>query len=231
MRSLIRLFKQQLKRGYLSLRGLRADAKQPVLSIKSGKQEWYIVQNSLQPGDVVYSLGLADNIEFDLNLIQAFGVEVHGFDPTPASVSWIQSQKLPEQFHFYPTAVAGIDGGMAFEQSSLPGRHWQAITGPEAEASGVSMTLPCRRLETLMREFGHQKIDLLKMDIEGSEYAVIEDMLQSRLEVRQILVEFHHRFPGIGLSKTQNAISSLREAGYRLVHISPWCEEFVFLRS
>ena len=34
------------------------------------------------------------------------------------------------------------------------------------------------------------------MDIEGAEYDVIDDILNSNIRIHQILVELHHRFPG-----------------------------------
>ena len=43
-----------------------------------------------------------------------------------------------------------------------------------------------------MRELGRDHIDVLKMDIEGSEYGVLEDVLY--LDIRQLLVEVHQRF-------------------------------------
>jgi hypothetical protein len=42
----------------------------------------------------------------------------------------------------------------------------------------------------------------MKMDIEGAEYEVLDGLLSSPIKPTQLLVEFHHRFPGIGLEKT-----------------------------
>ena len=81
-----------------------------------------------------------------------------------------------------------------------------------------------------MEELGHNHIDLLKMDIEGAEYEVLDEILRHELPVRQILVEFHHRFPGIGIGRTLDTVKRLRDAGYKLFHVSPWCEEFAFLK-
>lgn len=87
--------KQKIKQLLYAAKGLRADNNTPVHIVNPGAQAWTIASGSLQPGAIVYSLGLADNVEFDLNLIRDFGSEVHGFDPTPASVEWIQRQELP----------------------------------------------------------------------------------------------------------------------------------------
>ena len=82
-----------------------------------------------------------------------------------------------------------------------------------------------------MRDLGHSKIDVLKMDIEGSEYAVIEDMQRAGIYPTQILIEFHHRFPGVGVQKTKKAVSSLRKRGYCLFSISNTGEDFCFVRK
>ncbi len=59
----------------------------------------------------------------------------------------------------------------------------------------------------------------------------IDSVLDAGLAVRQIAVEFHHRFAGIGSGKTGRAISRLRENGYRLAWVSDWGEEFLFVRA
>jgi hypothetical protein len=82
-----------------------------------------------------------------------------------------------------------------------------------------------------MQENGWNHIDLLKMDIEGFEYAVIDDILAHRLDVRQICVEFHCDTQ-IRVSYTRlhvlRYVLRLIVAGYRLVH---WTNsEFTFVR-
>lgn len=214
-------------------RGLRADIVLPVQTVNPGDQAWYFAANSLHTGDIGYSLGLATNIEFDLNIIRDFGVEVYGFDPTPDSVEWIKCQHLPPQFHHHPVAIAGHDGELTFKMPEKAGHCPRAISqtlDPMISTSSGSVVVPCRRVSTLMRELGHSRVDLLKMDIEGSEYEVIDDVLSNRLDIRQILVEFHHRFSGIGMKKTLNSVAALRRAGYQLFHISPWCEEYAFIK-
>jgi hypothetical protein len=46
--------------------------------------------------------------------------------------------------------------------------------------------------------------------------------------VDQLLVEFHHRWPEIGLLKTRNTVDQLNSAGFRIFDISPSGEEFSF---
>lgn len=76
------------------------------------------------------------------------------------------------------------------------------------------------RIESMAKKLGHEKIDILKMDVEGAEYEVIEDLLKSSMRPNILLIEFHHRFKGIGKEKTLDAVKALREAGYLIVNIS-----------
>ena len=70
-----------------------------------------------------------------------------------------------------------------------------------------------------MAENQHDRIDLLKLDIEGSEYDVIEHILERRIPVRQICVEYHHGIlPGIRRSDTIRSMIKLARRGYQLVH-------------
>jgi hypothetical protein len=47
----------------------------------------------------------------------------------------------------------------------------------------------------------------------------------------QLLVEFHHRFPQVGLAATRRAIAGLRAAGYRIAAVSDTGREVTFLRA
>jgi FkbM family methyltransferase len=226
----LRTLKQKLKRAYYALLGFRPDIDVPVETVNPGDQAWYHAANSLRRGDIVYSLGLATNIEFDLNLMAKYGAEVYGFDPTPESVDWIRQQNLPRSFHHHPVAVGGHDGEMIFELPQAGGQCARSV-GPRSTPSGRTIAVPCRKVTSIAADLGHKRIALLKMDVEGSEYAILNDLLESDLQVHQILVEFHHRFRGLNLAMTKAAVRKLRSGGYKLIHLSPWCEEMTFIKE
>jgi FkbM family methyltransferase len=75
--------------------------------------------------------------------------------------------------------------------------------------AGGSETLPCTGLAREMEMNGHDSIDLLKIDIEGFEYEVLESCLEERIPIRQICVEFHDFFPEIPKAKTKQMIRAL----------------------
>ena len=76
-----------------------------------------------------------------------------------------------------------------------------------------------RRLSTLLGPTELDRIEILKLDIEGAEIEVIEDVLTDGIRPRQILVEFDqlqkqtrpHR------ARVRATLRLLSDAGYRLL--------------
>ena len=69
------------------------------------------------------------------------------------------------------------------------------------------------------------------MDIEGAEYEVIDDIVHSPVPIYQVLIEFHHRFEGIGIGRTKEAITKLNGTGYKIFNVSATGEEISFIKT
>lgn len=191
---------------------------------------WDIVTTGLDTRSVVYSFGVGEDASFDLALIEKFNLVVHAFDPTPKSIEWVRRQRLPERFVMHDFGIAAFDGNVSFNPPENPGHvSHTLLERPSTKEKAISV--PVKRLGTIMKELGHDRIDVLKMDIEGAEYDVIEDISRSGIRPPQILVEFHHRFPGVAVSRSNEAIDRLRSMGYRLYAVSATHEEFCFIRE
>ncbi len=183
---------------------------------------WDIIKQSLTKNSIVYSVGIGEDISFDLSVIEKYGCVVHGFDPTPRVASWLSEQNLPNLFKFYPIGLSDFDGILTF-YSPENEKHISHKIFPEQHSKPVEV--PCNKIKSIMASLHHSHIDLLKIDIEGFEYAVLEDLLKEDIRPLQLLVEFHHFFPEIGNAKTEDAIRLLEQNGYRLFHVSDsFCE-------
>jgi FkbM family methyltransferase len=190
---------------------------------------WCICPDGLSATSTVYSCGVGKDISFDLDLIRRFGVSVHAFDPTPECIAWIHKQSLPASFIFHDCGIAGFDGHSQFLPPESPKHVSHTIV--QTASRGPGIVVPVHRLSTIMSTLGHEQVDLLKMDIEGAEYSVLDDLLRCGIEVKQLLVEFHHRWPEIGVRKTKQAILALNRAGYKIFNVSPGGEEYSFQRT
>jgi FkbM family methyltransferase len=141
----------------------------------------------------------------------------------------VERQRLPTEFIMHAYGIGERDGLVSFFPPHKP-EHVSHSVLPPGSTRARPITVPLRRLASIMQELGHDHLDLLKLDIEGAEYAVIEDLERSDVRPAQILVEFHHRFPAVGFGKTRAALAALRRLEYRLFAVSPGGEEYGFVR-
>lgn len=191
---------------------------------------WNIIPNSLNQKSIVYSIGIGEDISFDLSIIKKYSCNIFAYDPTPKVKEWLKKQDYPKQFIFQPIALSSYDGILTF-YSPENENHISHKLIPSENSKAVNV--PCNKLKSLIDKNNHNHIDLLKMDIEGFEYSVIDELLLSNVLPKQLLIEFHHFFPEIGNKKTEDAIKKLQDNGYELFAVADsFCEySFIYTKS
>ena len=100
-----------------------------------------------------------------------------------------------------PNALSDITGEMSFSSNNDD----SGCLNPASENQGCRV--PVERLGQFLR----RPIDLLKLDIEGAEYDVLNDVRQDLGRVRNIFIEFHLRDRSNRLS---NLLEILENAGF-----------------
>lgn len=149
---------------------------------------------------IVYSAGIGDCINFELDLLNMLKqnnieVELFAIDPTPKALEFLSQQDLPDNFHVLPYALSDRDSKLDFALPQSDG--W--ISGSAADVKQDSRNFDFNRkiqvegrtIESIMKELGHNGIDLLKMDIEGSEFDVLEEALNKKLNIIEMCVDHH----------------------------------------
>jgi FkbM family methyltransferase len=191
------------------------------------------------PPCLVYDFGIRKSPEFGLAFSgQPFNCEVVGFDPSPISERWWKdqgsaiTQKYPT-YKFLPVGAGGQDGDTRLLQYD-----WGQVSIIEFPTHIVDVTnctdgacryikhqpqkefhIPVKTLPTLVKELGHtnRRITVLKLDVEGSEYALLEHLIENDpslcRRVDQITLEWHHydydlRY-GVGSNPQLNVIVKL----------------------
>ncbi|MCZ6690939.1 MAG: FkbM family methyltransferase [Planctomycetota bacterium] len=207
-----------------------------------GGAAYYICPDQLSARSVVYSFGVGSNISFDRSLIDTFGLSVFAFDPTDESAKYVASHPIGSNYSFRQVGLSAADGTIQLRTIKRASRFYRPATVLEIkDREAPAVEVPARSLKSIMAELGHEFIDILKMDIEGGELAVIEDLARSHIPAGQIVLEFHphlvnlersgHFFGAAGWDKTGRAIEQLLDNGYGVFHVSERGTDFSFIRT
>jgi FkbM family methyltransferase len=178
---------------------------------------------------VVYVFGVGTDISFERDLIARYGVTVYAFDPTPIALEWAAARNLPERFVLHPYGIADFDGRARFAAPRK--RKFPSFSLVRSDGVGPVVEAPVYRLATLAGMLRLPPPDLIKMDIEGAEYAVLGDMMASGFRPPQILVEFHHRWREVGARRTREALALLARYGYRIAAVDGRGQEYCLRRE
>jgi FkbM family methyltransferase len=119
-----------------------------------------------------------------------FGCDLHVFEPVPAYADAIEARLGPGHgvtVHRY--GLAGRDGEVAF---TLAADGSSALRG-----IGTPVRVPMRAAAGVFDELGLVRVDLMKVNIEGGEYELLEHLLDRGLMPRivHLQVQFHDFVP------------------------------------
>ncbi|KAE8602707.1 hypothetical protein XENTR_v10014089 [Xenopus tropicalis] len=132
----------------------------------------------------VYSLGLGeDDNNFEVNMASR-GCEVHRFDPSIASTQIHEGERL---WHHR----LSID--------------WR---DPKPAIATHKLHITTKKLGTILNEFGHWKIDVLKADMESAEWKILENLILEGVveQIGQLIFEIHLHWPGFEVSGNDSSV-------------------------
>jgi FkbM family methyltransferase len=186
----------------------------PLIRLGSELAGWWIPADVARPGAVAYLAGAGEDITFDRELL-ARGVQVTTFDPTPKAIAHVESLGLDEDnFRFVAVGWWDEAAELQFHVPQRPDNPNLSIIG--LNGSSASVTAPVKPVKDLMAELDDSDIDIMKIDIEGAEYRVLDSLLGGGILPGVLCVEFDQPQPP---ARTVAMVQRLRSAGYRLVHI------------
>ena len=93
------------------------------------------------------------------------------------------------------------------------------VAHEDVKEDSIEVTL--RSLDSIAGELGHKELDLLKLDVEGTEFDIIDGILESGIHIRQICLEVHNRYFEDGLIRLSKLTDSLKRHGYHIVSLDP----------
>ena len=199
--------------------GARIRGRRDLCRLGSGGGAWVIPTHGFSPESVCYCGGCGRDISVDLALRERFACEVFAFDPTPDSAAHVRKTAghLPG-YHFSEIGLWDRPDTLRFHAPKDPAHISHSLVN--LQGSTAYLTVPVDRLSNLMRDRGHTRLDLLKIDIEGAEHTVIDSILADRIPIGVLCVEFdelHHPLDAAYRSRVRQTVRALGEAGFDLV--------------
>lgn len=204
---------------------------------------WTIPDNILNKKSIVYLAGAGEDLSFDVGIATKFGCKVFIFDPTPRAKlhfdqlnqSVASGEKMPigtKDTGFY-NIKKGQLGLLNFLEIGLWDKKdklkFYSPKNPEHVSHSIVNLQKQRsyfvaevdRLSSIMKQLGHKHLDLLKIDIEGAEYKVLESIIADNIIIKVLCVEFdegHTPLDDDYLGRIKGAVGDLLEYGYEIIH-------------
>src|SRR3546814_6680237 len=110
--------------------------------------------------------------------------------------------KEVKNFHFMPVGLWSEDATFRFYAPRDPTHVSHSIVNLQETESYFEAR--CRSIASLMAELGHDRLDLLKVDVEGAEHEVIRSMLASGIRPTVLCMELDQ--PEIGRASCRERV-------------------------
>lgn len=205
---------------------------------------WWIPKNiSLNENSIVYSGGAGEDISFDLKLQDKYNCWIFIIDPTKRAIKHYEEVKLfykDNNFKFTGNIqkdyiqniknlsvdfnkIIFLDIGLynkkdllKFYKQDNPNYVSQSL---ENNMFGNNYdVVKVDTIKNIMNELNHNNIDLLKLDIEGSECDVLDKMLDDNILPKYLCIEFDLLLKNKDFNKKTEKIGKrLQSFGYKIL--------------
>lgn len=215
---------------------------------------YYIPDHFLNRNSVCYCIGAGEDISFDTELVVRYGAQVFIFDPAPEGrnhydklneavagggtltigsrpFTYRISKSQLDSIRYIETGLWDRETKIKFYKATLDNYASHSIE--LFSHSDTYFEAPVDRLSNLMKKLNHPTVDLVKMEIEGAEYVVLQTIIEDKPDVKMILVEFDELFHAKDfryLFRIKKTTEGLLKAGYVLAHSTPYFKR-LFVRK
>ena len=181
----------------------------------------------LSADPLLIDCGLGEDISFPVSFLARFGGRVAGVEPNPRSLEYCKNI-LPKGMYVIPQAFWSESGNtLTFHlprpQEQLP-KGADGVSGSILDSHSYvgdeSISVKTVSLAEILKREQRTQCDVLKMDIEGAEYEVLEALCNSGdiSLAKQLLVEFHHGVTTYCMADTERLVSILGDKKFKLIH-------------
>lgn len=200
----------------------------------------WIVPDIFNHLSICYFAGVGEDITFDIDFLNLYNCEVNLIDPTPRAINHVNEViSLSTTKNIYPNPKDRFYGHyktssdklqkIKFHNVGLGKENNEVVFYPPANNLHVSHSVynlqntreedgfkaKCESLSSLMKKLNHKHIDCLKLDIEGSEIDIINEMITKNIKPSVLCVEFDFCKKNKSLN-IADLINEIKNLGYTL---------------
>jgi len=184
---------------------------------------WIVPTGRITADWICYCGGVGEDITFDLGIIERFNCTVFAFDPTPRAIAHVAGYAANEpRFNFRPVGLWSADTSLRFFAPRDPAH--VSHSAVNLQGTDTWFEAEVRTVPSLMRDLGHDRIDLLKLDIEGAEHTVTRSLLAAGVRPTVFCLEIDQPVRPWTFWRT---VRRIRSAGYALVAVDHWNLTFI----
>jgi len=182
---------------------------------------WIVPTDLLTPDSICYCVGVGEDITFDLGLIDRFHCRVFAYDPTPRAAQHVKlySTQYPA-YRFDGVGVWDTNASVKFYAPSNPAN--VSHSALNLQKTDSYFEAQCKTLKTLMQENSHHRLDLLKLDVEGAEYQVVDSLIADKLDIHILCIEYDEAYNPLDYNykqRIQASVSRLLHYGYTMTAV------------
>ena len=213
---------------------------------------WILPENcELNQNSIIYSCGVGEDISFDAIINSRYNCNIFLIDPTQRAVKHFEEfkqfcmHKTPfigkiskqyydkiknlhihvDKFHYESIGLWNKKDTLKFYKQHNPNYVSQSVI--ENMFGNKYDIVKVDTIKSIMDKHNHTKIDLLKLDIEGAEVKVLNNMLDDNIFPRYLCIEFDLKLKNKdSQNETERLMNRLTENGYKLLINDDWNVSF-----
>ena len=180
---------------------------------------WVVPSSLLSKDSICYCAGCGEDISFDLELIEVYKCNVFAFDPTPRSAEYVLTNTIDNsKYHFCKLGLWNKRARLKFYAPKNINHVSHSLLNLQKTKGSIQVEVDS--LKNIMKRNGHTYLDLLKLDIEGAEYKVLNSISSNNIDIKVLCVEFDEMFNPLDegyIQRINDSINKLTKFGYIMV--------------
>jgi FkbM family methyltransferase len=194
---------------------------------------FYVVPKLIKKNGLALCAGIGEDISFDIQLIGLYNMKVVGIDPTIKSKYYIEKLNIKNYFFEEQALVSESfsENAITIYENKNPEWVSESIINSHNSVGENNRKVSALRISELIKKYGN--FDLIKLDVEGAEYDIINDFLNeniNKINCNHFCIEFHHHCcEKFTITDTKNIVNKFIERGY--IPITKNWKEITFIKA